>query len=116
MRKSMAYSHTDRNGYERGSINHSDLIHRQIAYYGVYLPNRRLYPGMFREYQVHHIDGNKRNNAVSNLQLVTREEHKRIHGIGEHSLLEFMGWLILASVVLGFLLLAVIISIRMVWG
>lgn len=29
--------------------------------------------------QIHHIDGNKQNNDISNLQLVTPLEHKRIH-------------------------------------
>lgn len=28
---------------------------------------------------IHHIDGNKRNNDLSNLMLVTREEHTKIH-------------------------------------
>lgn len=28
---------------------------------------------------VHHIDGNKRNNAVQNLMVVTRSEHARMH-------------------------------------
>lgn len=28
---------------------------------------------------VHHIDGNKKNNDVSNLQIVTRQEHCKIH-------------------------------------
>ena len=30
-------------------------------------------------YQIHHIDGNKENNNIENLQLVTPLEHKRIH-------------------------------------
>lgn len=30
-------------------------------------------------YQIHHIDGNKTNNDINNLQLVTILEHKRIH-------------------------------------
>lgn len=30
-------------------------------------------------YDVHHIDGNKDNNNISNLQLLTREEHNKIH-------------------------------------
>ena len=30
-------------------------------------------------YQIHHIDGNKENNNIENLQLVTPMEHKRIH-------------------------------------
>lgn len=29
--------------------------------------------------QIHHIDGNKKNNNISNLQLVSVIEHKRIH-------------------------------------
>lgn len=29
--------------------------------------------------QIHHIDGNKQNNDINNLQLVTPLEHKRIH-------------------------------------
>ena len=30
-------------------------------------------------HQIHHIDGDKKNNDISNLQLVTALEHKRIH-------------------------------------
>ena len=30
-------------------------------------------------YQIHHIDGNKANNNIENLQLVTPLEHKRLH-------------------------------------
>lgn len=30
-------------------------------------------------YQIHHIDGNKLNNSIENLQLVTPLEHKRLH-------------------------------------
>ena len=29
--------------------------------------------------EVHHIDGNKKNNLISNLQLLTKTEHRRIH-------------------------------------
>ena len=32
---------------------------------------------------VHHIDGNKKNNILSNLKVMTREEHSSIHG-GKH--------------------------------
>lgn len=71
----------DENGYERGYINHSDLIHRQIAYKEIYLKNREKYPLPFSSYVVHHKDEDKRNNLPSNLQLVTKEQHNKIHGI-----------------------------------
>ena len=34
---------------------------------------------------VHHIDGNKLNNDPSNLQVMTRAEHSRIHMLGSHN-------------------------------
>lgn len=71
----------DKDGYERGQIKHSDLIHRQIAYEYIYKKNKSKYPKPFSEYVVHHIDGNKRNNDISNLQILTPEEHEKIHGI-----------------------------------
>lgn len=69
----------DKNGYKRGQHKHSDLIHRQIAYSEIYLKNRNEYPLKFHKYVIHHIDGNKLNNDVSNLQILTKEEHEAIH-------------------------------------
>lgn len=40
----------------------------------------RLTKEQMKGYDVHHIDGNKNNNDISNLQLLTREEHNKIHG------------------------------------
>ena len=60
----------DKNGYERG--NYSDLIHRQKAYRYIYLKNRDKYPLKFSDYVVHHKDGKKRNNKVSNLELLRK--------------------------------------------
>ena len=38
------------------------------------------YNGMIpKGYQIHHIDHNKDNNEISNLKLVSREEHNKIH-------------------------------------
>ena len=34
-------------------------------------------------YEVHHVDTNKNNNDISNLQLLTRAEHRRAHGHGQ---------------------------------
>ncbi len=60
---------------------HSNLVHKQVAYREIYLKNKAKYPLPFSKYLVHHIDGDKQNNHVSNLQIVTREEHEKIHGI-----------------------------------
>lgn len=70
---------TDNKGYKRGELSHSDLIHRQVAYKEIYLKNREDYPLPFEKYIVHHIDGNKQNNDVSNLKILTKEEHEAIH-------------------------------------
>ena len=68
----MAY--IDKNGYKRGEVKHSDLIHRQIARKLIYLKNRKKYPLEFSKYVVHHIDGNKRNNEMNN-----DDKKKRAH-------------------------------------
>lgn len=38
--------------------------------------------------EVHHIDRNPHNNNISNLQLVTKEEHRRIHSIRSRTYVE----------------------------
>ena len=76
----MGRRYFDKHGYERGDYHYSDLIHRQIAYQKIYLPNREKYPLHFDQYQVHHIDGDKRNNHLSNLLIVTEEQHAKLHG------------------------------------
>jgi hypothetical protein len=70
----------DKNGYEHGKISHSDLIHRQIAYEYIYLKHRDKYPLPFSKYVIHHKDGNKLNNDISNLEILTPEKHSIIHG------------------------------------
>ena len=65
----------DDRGYERDG--YGKLVHRKIAYNHLY--NYKKHPLKFRRYDIHYIDGNKRNNSPSNLQILTRGEHKAIH-------------------------------------
>ena len=46
-----------------------------------YVPAHRMaFPNLPEDYVVHHIDGNKLNNAVSNLLPLTKKAHKELHG------------------------------------
>lgn len=74
--KKITFRYLDSRGYERNGYNR--LVHRDIAYRQIY--EYPKYPHRFRYYDVHHIDGNKRNNHPSNLQLLLKEEHKAKHG------------------------------------
>lgn len=71
----------DGRGYKRTGKypSHSNLEHREIAYRYIYKNHRHKYPGRFSEYVVHHKDGDKRNNDISNLQLLTEGDHQRYH-------------------------------------
>ncbi|MBT7102347.1 hypothetical protein HN935_02435 [archaeon] len=86
-------NYVDENGYKRGKIKHSDLIHRQIAYEFIYKKNKGKYSKPFSSYIVHHIDGDKKNNDISNLQIMTQKKHEKVHGIirtkKERDLFEF---------------------------
>jgi len=74
------FDNIDKNVYIRDGDT-KRLIHRDVAYKEIYLKNREKYPLPFSEYQVHHLDGNKFNNSIKNLLILTREEHKKIHNI-----------------------------------
>ncbi len=71
-------SYIDKKGYVRD--RYGQLVHRQVAYQQIYRRHREKYNLRFREYDIHHKDENKRNNHVSNLKIVTRAEHDKIHG------------------------------------
>jgi predicted nucleic acid-binding Zn ribbon protein len=68
----------NKNGYSEGN-QHSDLISRKVAYEQIYLKNRDKYPLRFSQYIIHHINGEKLNNSITNLYICTTKEHNQIH-------------------------------------
>ena len=70
----------DARGYYRYA-NSGRLVHRQIAYKYVYLPNKDNYVYNFGSYVIHHKNRHKLDNNSSNLEILTREEHEKRHGI-----------------------------------
>lgn len=68
----------NKNGYSEGN-QHSDLISRKVAYEQIYLKNRDKYPLRFSQYIIHHINGEKLNNSITNLYICTTQEHNQIH-------------------------------------
>tara|TARA_Y100000310_G_C20011481_1_gene503140 strand:+ start:65 stop:310 length:246 start_codon:yes stop_codon:yes gene_type:complete len=75
----MIKTYVDKYGYLR--YEGSDkLVHRTIAKVHIWAPNCEKYPLPFREYEVHHKDGDKLNNKISNLEVLTNEEHALRHG------------------------------------
>ena len=80
-------TYVDGNGYKR----HSNLVHREKAYEQIYKKNRDKYPLPFSEYVVHHKDGDKQNNDIQNLEILTPAEHEKVHGISEFSSSIYMG-------------------------
>jgi len=69
---------TDYSGYSRYFESHK-LVSRKVAFEQVYRRNRHRYPLPFRYYLVHHKDGDKLNNDPENLELLTREQHNKLH-------------------------------------
>lgn len=58
------------NGYFKTDVSEK-FLHREIYY--------KHYPTQPRYYDVHHIDGNKQNNKITNLIAIPRELHDEIH-------------------------------------
>jgi hypothetical protein len=80
------------NGYEQfphslhNPDNAGELFHRWFAKKEIYKKNPDKYPLSWRMYEVHHLDGNRRNNTLSNLQILTKEEHDKLHGRVQNTL------------------------------
>jgi L-lysine 2,3-aminomutase len=74
------FDNIDKNVYIRDEST-KRLLHRDIAFREIYRKNRKKYPLPFSKYIVHHIDGNKLNNRIKNLLILTHEEHMKIHNL-----------------------------------
>lgn len=59
-------------GYVRMTYNGRPRMEHDVVW-------EKHYGEIPKGYQIHHIDGNKKNNYIENLMLVTPIEHKRIH-------------------------------------
>jgi 5-methylcytosine-specific restriction endonuclease McrA len=55
------------------------INYREIAF--KHFPHKCSKCGKKEELQVHHKDGNRNNNVLSNLQIVCSECHRKIHGM-----------------------------------
>jgi hypothetical protein len=75
--KEFAKKQRKKNGYAVEG-KEEEFIHRKRAYH-IYLENRDKYPLPYSAYEVHHIDFDKTNNKVSNLQILTPTEHDKLH-------------------------------------
>ncbi len=63
--------YVDSNGYPRWNDSNK-LVHRTVA---ANIVGGRIFPG----YVVHHIDGNKMNFRKTNLWIMSRSNHARLH-------------------------------------
>jgi hypothetical protein len=74
-----------------------NAVHRTRAKKEIWIKDRKKYPFEFREYQVHHKDGNKLNNRVENLELKTVYEHEYEHHIerAEWKIIRYLAVLLL---------------------
>ena len=64
-------------------MKHVFLVEENYFLFGEqYFDNVNGFRVLKKCYVVHHKDGNHDNNALSNLQVLTRGEHTRIHNLG----------------------------------
>ena len=53
-----------------------------VAYKNIFLKDKEYYPLSFGEYDIHHKDRDKDNKEISNLDIITRDEHEQIYNLG----------------------------------
>lgn len=73
---------------------HGGSIDQDTGYKRIYISGNRIYEHQYiwelhngiipENCVIHHIDGNKLNNNISNLQCISRSEHNKIHNLGEN--------------------------------
>ena len=67
----MSKTYLDENGYLRFKDS-KKLVHR-------WMMEKRIRRKLKKNEDVHHIDGNKLNNDISNLRLMKAEDHHQLH-------------------------------------
>jgi hypothetical protein len=59
-----------------------DNVSFVVAYKNIFLKDKEYYPLSFGEYDIHHKDRDKDNKEISNLDIITRDEHEQIYNLG----------------------------------
>lgn len=56
------------------------------VYYHRHLASIKQSKWITSQYDVHHIDGNKLNNSLENLEILSKEEHAKLHNITDYTI------------------------------
>ena len=73
------YKRIEENGYVRLYKNPLDKFYSDTRHEHRYVMDKFIGRKLEREELVHHIDGNKQNNSLSNLKIISSREHHKIH-------------------------------------
>lgn len=78
-------------GYTRDEIGYwrtkeGFLVHRIRAYNKIYSKERDKYPFPYSLYVIHHKDGDKENNKIKNLIILTVPEHNLTHNYNKENI------------------------------
>jgi hypothetical protein len=66
---------TNKSGYKtfKDSDGTTHSVHKRVA-------EKKVGGKIYKGYEVHHKDGNKTNNRPSNLSVIKKSAHRRLHG------------------------------------